>query len=49
MDGWGGFQQDLYPGEDKKGRNPPEPLGYMGSRLHAETGCRKVHAGEVSE
>ena len=22
---------------------------YMGSRLHAETGCRKVHAGEVSE
>jgi len=24
-------------------------LWYMGSRLHAETGCRKVYAGEVSE
>jgi len=24
-------------------------LRYMGSRLHAETGCRKVYAGEVSE
>ena len=22
---------------------------YLGSRLHAETGCRKVDAGEVSE
>jgi len=24
-------------------------LRYMGSRLHAETGCRKVYAGEVFE
>jgi len=33
----------------KKGRHPPAFLRYMGSRLHAETGCRKVYAGEVSE
>jgi len=33
----------------KKGRHPPAFLRYMGSRLHAETGCRKVYAGIVSE
>jgi len=42
-------QKDLYQVEDKKGRHPPAFLRYMGSRLHAETGCRKVYAGEVSE
>jgi len=35
--------------KEKKGRHPPAFLRYMGSRLHAETGCRKVYAGEVSE
>jgi len=44
-----GFQKDLYQGEEKKGRHPPASLRYMGSRLHAETGCRKVYVGEVSE
>jgi len=29
--------------------NSPASLRYMGSRLHAETGCRKVYAGEVFE
>jgi len=47
MDGWGGFQKDLYQGEEKKERHPPAFLRYMGSRLHAETGCRNVYAGEV--
>jgi len=28
----------------KKGRHPPASLQYMGSRLHAEIGCRKVYA-----
>jgi len=49
MDGWGGFQKDLYQGEEKQGKHPPAFPWYMGSRLHAETGCRKVYAGEVSE
>jgi len=49
MDGCGEFQKDLYPGKEKKGRHPPASLRYMGSRLHAETGCRKVYAGEVSD
>ena len=49
MDGWGGFQKDMYQGEDKKGRYPPDSLLYMGSGLHAETGCSKVYAGEVFE
>ena len=44
-----GFQTDLYQGEEKMGRHPPAFLRYMGSRLHAETGCRKVYAVEVSE
>ena len=36
--------------EKKKGKtSTPAFLRYMGSRLHAETGCRKVYAGEVSE
>jgi len=39
----------LYQGEEKKGRHPPAFLRYMGSRLHAETGCRKVYVGELSE
>jgi len=33
----------------KKRRHPPAFLQYMGSRLHAETGRRKVYAREVSE
>jgi len=35
----------------EKGRHSPAFLRYMahGSRLHAEIGCRKVYAGEVSE
>jgi len=37
------------PGEEQKGRHPPAFLRYMGSRLHAETGCRKAYVGEVSE
>ena len=49
MDGRGGFQKDVYQGEGKKGRHPTASLRYMGSRLHVETGWRKVYAGEVSE
>jgi len=37
----------LYQGEGRKGRHPPTSLRYMGSGLHAETGCRTVYAGEV--
>jgi len=47
--GRGEFQKDLYQGEGKRGRHPPAFLRYMGSGLHAETGCRKVYAGEVPE
>jgi len=36
-------------GEVKKGRHPTTSLRYMSSGLHAETGCRKVYAGEVSK
>ena len=43
------LKNNLYQGEEKKGRHPPAFLQYMDSRLHAETGCRKVYAGEVSE
>ena len=39
----------MYQGKEKKGRHPPASLRYMGSRLDAETGCRKVYAGEVFE
>jgi len=39
----------VYQEEEKKGRHPPAFLRDMGSRLHAETGCRKVYAGEVFE
>jgi len=39
----------LVSGRRKKGRFPPAFLRYMGSRLHAATGCREVYAGEVSE
>ena len=49
MDGRGGLQKDLFQGEEKQGRHPPSSLRYMGRRLHAETGCRKIYAGEVSE
>jgi len=42
-------QKDLHQGQEKKGRHPPASLRYMGSRLHAETGCRKIYAGEVFE
>ena len=47
MDGWGGSQKDFYQGEENKGRHPPASVRYMGSGLHAETGCRKVYAGAV--
>ena len=40
-----GFKKNLYQGGEKKGRHPPASLRYMGSRLHAETGCRKLCAG----
>jgi len=43
------FSKDLYQGEGKKERHPPASVRYMGSRLHAETGCRKVYAREVFE
>jgi len=33
----------------ERGRHPPASLRYMGNGLHAETGCRKVYAEEVSE
>jgi len=42
-------QEDLYQEEGKKGRHPPASPRYMGSSLHAETGCRKFYAGEVFE
>jgi len=42
----------MYQGEGKKG-SIHQPLhdtsSHMGSRLHAEKGCRKVNAGEVFE
>ena len=44
-----GFKKTCIRKKEKKGRHPPAFLRYMGSRLHAETGCRKVYAGEVSE
>jgi len=31
----------------KKKREAPTILRHMGSGLHAETGCKKVHAGDV--
>jgi len=37
----------LVSGRRKKGRHPPAFLRYIGSRLHAETGCKKVYAGQV--
>ena len=52
MDGRGGFQKDVYQGEGKKGGIQQPLYGTWVadfSRLHAETGCRKVYAGEVSE
>jgi len=49
MDGWRGIKKDLYQGEGKKGRHPLASLRYMGSGLHAETGCRKVYAGAIFE
>ena len=39
----------MHQGEGKRGRYPPAILRHMGSRLHAETGCKKVYAGEVFE
>jgi len=47
MNGLGESQKDLYQGEEKKGRHPLASVRYMGSGLHAETGCRKVYAGAV--
>jgi len=37
--------------ENEKRGGPQQPLRlrYKGSGLHAETGCRKVYAGEASE
>ena len=36
----------MYQREEKKGRHPPAFLRYIGSRLHVETGCRKVMLGK---
>ena len=50
VDGW--MKRDfkrLISRRRKKGEIPPAFLWYMGSRLHAETGCRKVYAGKVFE
>jgi len=33
----------------EKGEDSPASLRYMGSGLHAETGCRKVYVREVFE
>ena len=44
-----GFKKTCIKEKRKKGRHPTASLQYMVSRLHAETGCRKVYAGEVSE
>jgi len=44
-----GFKKTCIREGKKKGRHPPASLRYMGSGLHAETGYRKVYAGEVSE
>ena len=43
------IQKDLCQGEGKKGRHPPAFPRHMGSGLHAETGCREVHAGIAFE
>ena len=43
------FKKTCIREKKKKGRHPPAFLRNMGSRLHAETGCRKAYAGEVSE
>jgi len=40
--------KNFYQG-GKKERDSPASLLYMGSGLHAETGCRKVYAEEVFE
>jgi len=40
---------NLYHGEGGKERHLPAFLRHMGSRFHAETGCRKVYAGKVFE
>jgi len=42
-----GFKR-LVSGRRKKGETSTSLSTYMGSRLHAETGCRKVYAEEVS-
>jgi len=44
-----GFQKTCIKEKGNRGRHPQASLQYMGSRLHAETGCRKVYAGQVSE
>jgi len=44
-----GFKKTCIKENKNKGGHPPASLQYMGSRLYAETGCRKVYAGEVSE
>jgi len=49
MDGWREISKDLYQGEAKKGRHPPDSLRHVGSGLHAETGCRKVYASKLFE
>jgi len=49
MDGWREIQKDLYQEVGKKERHPPAFLRHMGSRLYAETGCRKAYDGKVFE
>jgi len=40
-----GFKKTCIKEKEKRAAS----LQYMGSGLHAETGCRKVYAGEVFE
>ena len=45
-----GFKKTCIREKEKRGgTHQPLRLRYMGNGLHAETGCRKVYAGEVSE
>jgi len=44
-----GFKKTCIREKEKKRRHPPAFVRYMGSRLHAETACRQVYTGEVSE
>jgi hypothetical protein len=49
MDACTEIQKHLYKEEEEKGRHPPAFLQHMGSGLHVEKGCRKLHAVKVFE